>query len=147
MTIDLIAQLRPRRSVLYMPAANERALEKAKTIAADAIIFDLEDAVAIPNKPDARRMVADFLAANGADRDRLWVRVNPLASWSGAEINAYFHRFDLPRHPLTDMGYASIGCWTCTAPALDDDGIRAGRWPGQNKTECGIHAPSHAAAE
>ena len=36
------AQLRPRRSVLYMPAANERALEKAKTISADAIIFDLE---------------------------------------------------------------------------------------------------------
>ena len=44
----------PRRSVLYMPAANERALEKAKTIAADAIIFDLEDAVAPDAKPDAR---------------------------------------------------------------------------------------------
>jgi citrate lyase subunit beta/citryl-CoA lyase len=41
-----MSDLRPRRSVLYMPAANERALEKAKTIAADAIIFDLEDAVA-----------------------------------------------------------------------------------------------------
>ncbi|MCU1367978.1 MAG: putative acyl-CoA lyase, partial [Ilumatobacteraceae bacterium] len=46
--IDL--SLRPRRSVLYMPAANERALEKAKTLPADAIIFDLEDAVA----PDAK---------------------------------------------------------------------------------------------
>ena len=46
--------LRPRRSVLYMPAANERALEKAKTIPADAIIFDLEDAVAPDAKPDAR---------------------------------------------------------------------------------------------
>tara|TARA_R110000868_G_scaffold167060_4_gene401358 strand:+ start:200 stop:1306 length:1107 start_codon:yes stop_codon:yes gene_type:complete len=75
------------------------------------------------------------------------VRVNPLASWSGAEINAYFHRFDLPRHPLTDMGYASIGCWTCTAPAHDDSSIRAGRWPGQNKTECGIHAPARAAIQ
>ena len=46
--------LRPRRSVLYMPAANERALEKAKTIPADAIIFDLEDAVAPDAKADAR---------------------------------------------------------------------------------------------
>ena len=42
--------LRPRRSVLYMPAANERALEKAKTLPADAIIFDLEDAVAPDQK-------------------------------------------------------------------------------------------------
>ena len=47
-------QLRPRRSVLYMPAANERALEKAKTIAADALILDLEDAVAPDSKEVAR---------------------------------------------------------------------------------------------
>ena len=46
--------LRPRRSVLYMPAANERALEKAKTLPADAIIFDLEDAVAPDAKETAR---------------------------------------------------------------------------------------------
>ena len=46
--------LRPRRSVLYMPAANERALEKAKAIPADALIFDLEDAVAPDAKAEAR---------------------------------------------------------------------------------------------
>ena len=46
--------LRPRCSVLYMPAANERAIEKAKAIPADAIIFDLEDAVAPDAKPAAR---------------------------------------------------------------------------------------------
>ena len=51
-----MSSLRPRRSVLYMPAANERALEKAKTIAADAIIFDLEDAVAPDAKEAAREM-------------------------------------------------------------------------------------------
>ena len=50
--------LRPRRSVLYMPAANERALEKAKSIAADAIIFDLEDAVAPDAKSSAREQAA-----------------------------------------------------------------------------------------
>ncbi len=44
-------ELRPRRSVLYMPAANDRALEKAQSIPADAIIFDLEDAVAPDAKP------------------------------------------------------------------------------------------------
>ena len=51
-------QIRPRRSVLYMPASNERALEKAKSIAADAIIFDLEDAVAPDAKPAARANAA-----------------------------------------------------------------------------------------
>ena len=50
-----MSDLRPRRSVLYMPAANERALDKAKGIPADALIFDLEDAVAPDAKPDARR--------------------------------------------------------------------------------------------
>ncbi|MGB0100852.1 MAG: aldolase/citrate lyase family protein, partial [Nocardioides sp.] len=51
------ASLQPRRSVLYMPGANERALEKAKGLAADAIIFDLEDAVATDAKAEARDRV------------------------------------------------------------------------------------------
>lgn len=50
-------QTRPRRSVLYMPAANERALEKAKSISTDALIFDLEDAVS-PDAKDAARVNA-----------------------------------------------------------------------------------------
>lgn len=75
------------------------------------------------------------------------IRINPFANWSPERINAYFQRYDLPRHPLTDMGYTSIGCWTCTAPARDDGDIRSGRWAGQNKSECGIHLPQHIAAE
>ncbi|MBR9825208.1 MAG: phosphoadenylyl-sulfate reductase [Alphaproteobacteria bacterium] len=74
------------------------------------------------------------------------IRVNPLASWSHERIDAYFKRYDLPRHPLTEMGYASIGCWTCTAPAQDGD-VRSGRWAGQSKSECGIHRPVPVAAE
>lgn len=75
------------------------------------------------------------------------IRVNPLANLSADEINVHFQRYDLPRHPLTDMGYTSIGCWTCTAPAREGGDIRSGRWVGQNKTECGIHLPQHVAAE
>jgi len=75
------------------------------------------------------------------------IRVNPLASWDAAAIEDYFQRFDLPRHPLTDMGYASIGCWTCTAPVQGDGDIRSGRWLGQDKTECGIHTPAPIADE
>ncbi|BDW98582.1 phosphoadenylyl-sulfate reductase [Maricaulis maris] len=75
------------------------------------------------------------------------IRVNPLANWDAAAVEAYFQRFDLPRHPLTDMGYASIGCWTCTAPVQSEGDIRSGRWLGQDKTECGIHTPARVAAE
>ena len=74
----MTADLRPRRSVLYMPAANERALEKAKTIAADAIIFDLEDAVA-PDAKDAARVNACAAASSGEYGNReLTIRCNGL---------------------------------------------------------------------
>ena len=53
-----MTEFKPLRSVLYMPSSNERALEKAKTLAADAIIFDLEDAVAPDAKPAAREAAA-----------------------------------------------------------------------------------------
>ena len=69
------------------------------------------------------------------------LKLNPLAHWSKDDINAYFETHNLPRHPLTDNGYPSIGCAPCTfraRPGMDD---RAGRWPWQSKTECGIHLP------
>ena len=79
MTSDHVtSDLRPRRSVLYMPAANERALEKAKTIAADAIIFDLEDAVA-PDAKQAARANAVAAASSGEYGNReLAIRCNGL---------------------------------------------------------------------
>ena len=81
--------LRPRRSVLYMPAANERALEKAKTIAADAIIFDLEDAVA-PDAKDAARPNACAAASSGEYGTReLTIRCNGLDTpWGAADLAA-----------------------------------------------------------
>jgi citrate lyase subunit beta / citryl-CoA lyase len=80
-----MSDLRPRRSVLYMPAANERALEKAKTIAADAIIFDLEDAVA-PDAKDAARANAFGAAGSGEYGSReLTIRCNGLDTPWGAD--------------------------------------------------------------
>ena len=84
-----MSELRPRRSVLYMPAANERALEKAKTIAADAIIFDLEDAVA-PDAKDAARANAVAAASSPDYGNReLTIRCNGLDTpWGAADIAA-----------------------------------------------------------
>ena len=89
MTNNPTVQLRPRRSVLYMPAANERALEKAKSIAADAIIFDLEDAVAPDAKPDARaRAVAAVQSGEYGNRE-LTIRCNGLdTEWGADDIAA-----------------------------------------------------------
>lgn len=69
------------------------------------------------------------------------LKFNPLAGWSAAEIEAYFARHDLPRHPLVAEGYLSIGCATCTHPVATGQDARSGRWQGHEKTECGIHLP------
>jgi citrate lyase subunit beta/citryl-CoA lyase len=81
--------LRPRRSVLYMPGANERALEKAKGLAADAIIFDLEDAVAPDAKAEARDQVCAAVTSGEYGRRELTIRVNGLdTQWHADDLAA-----------------------------------------------------------
>jgi citrate lyase subunit beta/citryl-CoA lyase len=83
------AVMRPRRSVLYMPAANERALEKAKTIPADALIFDLEDAVAPEAKEVARTNAVAAARSGGYGRRELTIRCNGLGTqWGAADLAA-----------------------------------------------------------
>ena len=78
--------------------------------------------------------------------DGLHTKINPLAYWRQAEIDAYASRHRLPAHPLGERGYPSIGCAPCTSPVLPDEDPRAGRWRGQVKTECGIHRSAAALA-
>lgn len=72
------------------------------------------------------------------DGDRL--KVNPLASWGKGDLDAYFDRHQLPRHPLEAEGYPSIGCQPCTSKVQPGEDPRAGRWRGWDKIECGIHS-------
>jgi phosphoadenosine phosphosulfate reductase len=85
---------------------------------------------------------------HGGERDALPVieaagsriKINPLAGYQPGDIEDVFANRDLPRHPLEAEGFLSIGCMPCTErvdPAADN--VRAGRWAGQDKTECGIH--------
>lgn len=69
---------RPMRSWLFAPGDSERKMTKATASAADIVLLDLEDAVTVEAKPVARGQVATFLAAHPDERDRLWVRINPL---------------------------------------------------------------------
>lgn len=84
---------------------------------------------------NTRREIA-LVEADGAR-----LKFNPLAGWNAAEIEAYFARHDLPRHPLVAEGYLSVGCATCTHPVAAGQDARSGRWQGSEKTECGIHLP------
>ena len=81
--------VRPRRSVLYMPGSNARAIEKARTLAADALILDLEDAVAPDAKPAARQQVCDAVRSGGFGRREIFVRINaPDTPWGADDLAA-----------------------------------------------------------
>lgn len=81
--------IRPRRSVLYMPGSNARAIEKARTLPVDAVILDLEDSVAPDGKAAARKQVADAVAAGGFGAREVVIRINGLdTEWWLDDLNA-----------------------------------------------------------
>jgi citrate lyase subunit beta/citryl-CoA lyase len=85
----MTATVRPRRSVLYMPGANTRALEKARTLPADALIFDLEDAVAPDAKAAARANVAAAAQSRAYGKREIVIRCNGLnTEWGRADVAA-----------------------------------------------------------
>jgi phosphoadenosine phosphosulfate reductase len=74
------------------------------------------------------------------------LKINPLASWTKADLDAYAAAHDLPAHPLVAQGYPSIGCSPCTSRVAPGEDLRSGRWKGWDKTECGIHVPDQPAS-
>jgi citrate lyase subunit beta / citryl-CoA lyase len=118
---------RPLRSVLYMPGSNQRAMDKARSLAADAIVFDLEDAVAPDAKVTARELVAKQLAAGGYGQRQLVVRANSLDSpWGEADIRMLVAsscetlclpkietpaQLQLVADLLAELGRTDIGIW------------------------------------
>lgn len=67
------------------------------------------------------------------------VKLNPLADWTSAQVWQYIRENDVPYNPLHQAGYPSIGCTHCTRPVAEGEDLRAGRWAGLQKTECGLH--------
>ena len=84
--------IRPRRSVLYMPGSNTRALDKAKTLPADGVILDLEDSVAPDAKKAARQQVVDAVKAGGFGAREVFIRVNGVDTpWHADDLSAAAH--------------------------------------------------------
>nr|WP_310306571.1 phosphoadenylyl-sulfate reductase [Nocardioides marmoribigeumensis] len=75
----------------------------------------------------------------GWDDRKQKVKVSPLARWTDEQVDRYIARHDVLVNPLQQDGYPSIGCWPCTRRVAPGEDKRAGRWAGQDKTECGIH--------
>jgi phosphoadenosine phosphosulfate reductase len=88
-----------------------------------------------------RDQTAARATARVVEWDSRWqlVKVNPLANWTSRDVWRYVVRNGLPYNPLHDIGYSSIGCVQCTRAVRAGEDDRAGRWPGHQKTECGLH--------
>src|SRR3954470_22484303 len=81
--------IRPRRSALFMPGSNARAIEKARTLPVDVVILDLEDSVAPEGKDAARAQVADAVAAGGFGAREVFIRVNAIDTpWHADDLVA-----------------------------------------------------------
>ncbi len=83
-----------------------------------------------------RRAAMEFFEAEGSKR----IKVNPLAHWAPEDVQDYMLNNRLPRHPLVERGFPSIGCAPCTSKVGPGEDPRAGRWRGREKQECGIHS-------
>ena len=73
------------------------------------------------------------------DARRSMVKLNPIAAWNQNDVDAYIAEHGVLVNPLIYDGYGSIGCGPCTRRIKPGDDLRAGRWAGTSKTECGIH--------
>ena len=114
--------IRPRRSVLYMPGSNARAIEKARTLPADAVILDLEDSVAPDAKAAARQQVVDAVKAGGFGAREVIMRINGLDTpWCADDLDAAAQAAPdailVPKvsHARPARRRSASGCSTCSA--------------------------------
>jgi thioredoxin-dependent adenylylsulfate APS reductase len=68
------------------------------------------------------------------------IKINPLVTWTHDDVWAHIYQHDVPFNPLHERGYPSIGCRPCTSAIVPGENLRAGRWRGNAKKECGLHS-------
>lgn len=90
------------------------------------------------------RADAQFVDQYEIEPGRWMIKVNPVATWTQQDVYGYLKKHELPRNPLYDLGYSSIGCAPCTRMRFAGEPERSGRWAGKPKWECGIHTTETA---
>jgi phosphoadenosine phosphosulfate reductase len=136
--LDVAAQARAHGGALYLRDP-DRCCAIRKVAPLDEALAGFDGwATGVRREQTAERADTPVVAATRRGGREL-VKVAPLAAWTAADVEGYLVAHDLPRHPLADAGFPSIGCAPCTRPAAPGADPRAGRWAGMAKTECGIH--------
>jgi thioredoxin-dependent adenylylsulfate APS reductase len=93
-----------------------------------------------------RNQTAERASAQAVEHDAKFglVKINPLVAWTHDDVWAHIYANDVPTNPLHAQGYPSIGCVPCTSAVAPGESLRAGRWRGAAKTECGLHTKESA---
>ncbi|MFC5719104.1 phosphoadenylyl-sulfate reductase [Streptomyces gamaensis] len=141
-----VVTLTPRQSVAeqdaaYGPRLHERdpdlccALRKVAPLANGLAAYDAW-ATGLRRDESATRARTPVV---GWDERRRKVKVSPIARWTAADVDAYVAEHGVLTNPLLMDGYASVGCAPCTRRVTAGEDVRAGRWAGHAKTECGLH--------
>lgn len=129
--------LRPGPEADGWPCGTDRCCEMRKVVPLQKALVGREAWITGLKRCDSpTRADAPILSW---DRSRALFKLNPLATWTDADIDNYLVDHDLPVHPLMRSGYLSIGCAPATRPVAPGEQARAGRWAGTSKTECGLH--------
>jgi phosphoadenosine phosphosulfate reductase len=147
-TLDTLATVRQRYAVRLTVRRPDRPLDDLWQVDTDACcgvrkVAQLDAALAGKDAwlSGLRRADSPERAATPiVSRDkRGLVKVNPIATWSDADVATYIALHDVVVNPLVAKGYPSIGCWPCTSAVAEGADARSGRWAGTDKTECGLH--------
>jgi phosphoadenosine phosphosulfate reductase len=128
---------RPKPEADSFECGSERCCELRKVQPLDAALADRSAWISGLKRVDTDHR-ADARVVMWDPRRQL-VKINPLATWSDADVEDYIAEHALPVHPLVAKGYLSIGCAPTTRPVSVGGNRRAGRWWGESKTECGLH--------
>jgi len=129
--------IRPGADAEPWPCGSERCCEVRKVVPlASALRGRLAWVSGLKRSDTPNRASSPIV---GWDSAQGLVKINPLACWTNDDVSRYEADHRLPLHPLKTRGYPSIGCEPTTRPVSPFEDPRAGRWPGTEKTECGLH--------
>jgi len=129
--------IRPAADAEPWPCGSERCCELRKVVPLAGALRGRHAWVSGLKRSDTPNRASSPIV--GWDSAQGLVKINPLACWTNDDVSRYEADHRLPVHPLKPQGYPSIGCEPTTRPVSSLEDPRAGRWPGTEKTECGLH--------
>ncbi len=129
--------VRPDLAADEWPCGSDRCCAYRKVLPLQTVLDGAQAWMTGLRRAETAARAATPVVAFDASRDV--VKVNPLATWTDADVADHSATHQLPEHPLVAHGYRSIGCAPTTLPVSAGADARSGRWAGTDRTECGLH--------